>query len=291
MNLRQLHIFVSIAKQGSITKAAKELYMTQPALSHALHDLEEELHMQLFDRVGKRLVLNRQGAYIAKKAEAVLCSFEDLQKSSKEADTYAHLNIASCITIAAAYLPQVLPSFQSVYPDLPLHIDVISAREVIKKVLQKEVDIALVEGVIKEENLAFTTFHHYELVIVCAKTHPLIHEDIVSIHEIIDETWLLREKGSAVRDAFDALLEIHSCYLQPYWTSVDSQALLEAITQGLGISILPDVVVEQYAQKDKLHCLRLKEGPIYNEMHMVHLKGRDLYPSEQTLLKYLKMIS
>lgn len=278
MNIRALKIFQSVCEEGTITNAAHKLYMTQPAVSHAIHDLEEELKLPLFERMGKRIYLNEHGKLFLKHTQRVLSSFEDLESSVASIQSEAKIRIGSSITIANDFLPSILVAFKKQFPHTPVEVCVERASIVLKRLENRTIDIALVEGIISNPEWIQQYITSYPLRIVCSKNHFLAGKKHITWDEVKQQEWLLRESGSAVRESFESACQLHHIKINPMWTSVNSQALLQAVRVNLGLSILPDMIIETCPFRNELYVLDIAGTPMINENHIVYSKG--LFMSE-----------
>lgn len=288
MNLRTLQIFDQVCKEGNITKAAEKLYMTQPAVSHTIHDLEEELHIQLFDRYGKRIYLNETGKSFWQRVQRVLISYDELTQHLPLLEEEACIRIGSSITIANDHLPRHLHLFKELYPHTPVQVHVESAANILMRLERHEIDIALVEGVVPHEEWEKQFFSSYELLVVCASKNPLSQKAIITWDDVKKHHWLLREKGSAVRDSFDSACRLQQIVIEPDWTSVNSQALLQAVRMDLGLTILPDFIINTCPYQDALHILHIEGAILRNDNHIVYDKNLFMSEPIQALLGFLK---
>lgn len=245
MNLRHLHIFQTVCEENGITKAAEKLYMTQPAVSHAISELEEELSVTLFDRISRRLYLTQAGRILLEKTKGFLEMYDDLEACVKNLESSAPLRIGSTITLANYILPGAMNHFEAAYGYPPAQVFVDNARGVEAKLCAHELDLALLEGVPRGGQLITLPLESFPLSIVCSPAHPLAGKT-VALDILLKERLLLREPGSAVRDTFDSALVLHGAAAVPLWTSANSQALVQAAAHNLGLAVLPDIVVRPH---------------------------------------------
>ncbi|MEG0273873.1 MAG: LysR family transcriptional regulator [Longicatena sp.] len=288
MNIKMLQIFQKVCEEENITKAAAKLYMTQPAVSLAIKELEEELQVQLFDRFGKRIYLNAIGKAYLSKVQRVLHSYEDLIHISPSLEENCTIHLGSSITIANDHLPRVLQEFKKIYPNVKVVVCVESASKILQRLQQHTIDLALVEGVVVNEDWQQLRFSSYDLQILCHKEHPLAKKQTIEWNEVTKYQWLLREKGSAARDTFDSACRLHQMVIEPLWTSVNSQALLQAVRHNLGVSILPDSIIQTCPFRKELHTLTIRNEILCNENHIVYDKGLFLNEPLKTLLSTLQ---
>lgn len=287
MTIRHLRIFQIVCKENSISKAAKELFMSQPAISHVIRELEDELTYPLFDRIHKRIYLTEAGKQFLEKVNHVLLLFDDLEASSPYLDKYVPLSIGSSITFANFCLPTIMRDFEALYPHIKTHIQVCSAKSVTNLLLQNQADIGLIEGVIEEEALYKIPFSSYKLAAYSAPFHPLAKKASISLQNLVKEKLLLREKGSAIRETFDSILTVFSLTASPSWVSVNSSALIEAARFGLGITIMPDILVKNQLKKGELIPLNVKELNLSNNSYIVYHKNKHITSSMKCFIDFI----
>lgn len=290
MTIRHLRIFKIVCEEGNITKAAKKLYMTQPAVSHVISDLEEKIGNTLFDRVSKRIYLNEFGKLFLDKAIHILDLYEDLEGGLSSLKEQTALHIGSSITIANFWLPALLRKFEEQWNKTPVRVEVDSARVITEKLLQNEVDLALIEGVFPRDNLVCIPFSSYKLVVLCSPDYPLASSGEITIEELACQKLLLREKGSAIRDTFDSALTLHNLSADPVWTSVNSQALIQAARNNLGITLMPDILIEKECERKELVQLTIQGLCLENQNYLAYHKDKFLSESMQGFLEILKQI-
>lgn len=288
MNLRHLRIFKAVCEEKSITKASEKLFMTQPAVSNAISELESYLDVCLFDRISRKLYLNETGKLFLTKTIKLLDLYDDLEKNSKELEVNATIKIGSSITIANFILPKVIKKFEAVYNNTPTKIIIDNAKEIESKLISNEIDLALLEGVIHNEQLIKIPFSSYELVIICSPEHDFSKQQSLTINELIKEQLLLREKGSAIRDTFDSALLLHNLSVNPEWTSVSSQALIQAVKQNLGISVLPKILVKDELNKGEVFEICVSDFKLNSVNHIVFHKDKFQTKTFKALIEIIK---
>ena len=158
MTIRRLYIFKTVCEEGSVTGAAKKLYMTQPAVSHVIHELEEELGTVLFDRISKKVFLNQTGKLLLKKTVRILELYEDLEKGVYDLEKQAVLRVGASITISSFWLPGAMKRFKDSYPGTPVSVQVCKASDVLSMLHKNEIDLALIEGAVSDSTLDITAF-------------------------------------------------------------------------------------------------------------------------------------
>lgn len=252
MNIRHLEIFKSVCLHKTITEAAKQLYISQPAVSKTISELEESLNLKLFDRHGKTLVLNESGILFLEKTNVLLELYYELKSSAASIEENSTIKIGSSITIAKNILSLVIKEFNSYYENTPIEVIVDNAQNIKKLLIDNQIDLALIEGTTSNPLLVSETFSSYELIAIASKDNMIIKENKIDLNRLLKEPLLLREQGSAIRDHFDSILLLNNLEIKPSWTSVNSQSLIQATLSNLGVSILPRILVKKHLQSKEL---------------------------------------
>lgn len=209
MTLRHLKIFVEVCRQKSVTRAAEALYLSQPAVSLAIRELEEAYGVVLFDRISRRLSITDAGRKFYGYAAHITGLFSELGDAMKDWETSGRLRVGSSITIGTQLMPQLVKRFQAEFPEMEVFVTIDSSDEMERRLLQGEVDIALIEGEIQSGDLTSRPFFEDELAVVCGKCHPLAKKGQVSLQDLRDQKFLMREKNSGTRRLADSILLFH----------------------------------------------------------------------------------
>ncbi len=277
MTFRHLEIFKTVAETGSFTKAAKKLFITQSAISHAIRDLEDMTGTPLFDRLGKSVHITKTGELLLQEAEPILTAGHALGARLHTLEKDAPIHIACNITIANFYLPALLQAFSKSFPCSAVSVDVIPAATAIESLQNGKADLALVEGAVPQGAFCSKSMKAYRLKAVCAPDYPL-REQQLTLPQLCRERLLLREVGSAIRETLDSQLYLAGCKAYPAWCSVNDSALLAAAKAALGIAILPEAYVSEELKKQ--HLVELLIPDLVLENHMYAVWHRDKYLSK-----------
>jgi len=277
MNIRHLQIFQCVCETESITKAAKKLYISQPAVSKAIQELEKKTGTPLFDRAAQKIRINAQGKQLYEKISYFLMTYYDIEDYISHMDENSPLRIGSGITIANDQLPSFIQEFQKSHSKTPLYVTVDKVSTLSEMLLSGDLDIALLEGAVNHKLFSVIPFGSYRLIPVCAPGNALATKKHITLDELLSQALLLREKGSAVRDTVDSVFLLHGKKIEPSWVSVNSQALIHGVKQNLGISFLPEILVHSGINKGSLLVLPLDESfEMSNMLSIVHLKNQKL---------------
>ncbi len=278
MNLRQLEVFRAVCEQGGFTRAAQSLYMTQPAVSHVIAELEKEAGCPLFDRISRRIYLTEAGRIFLEKARQILELHEELSAGFPALTGQAPLRIGSGITIANFHLPTILRRCRRLdgFPSVRVTVD--QAGRIEEALLNSELDVALIEGVVRHPHLIRQPFSSYDTAAFCAPSHPLATRSPLSLDDLLTAELLLREPGSAIRDAFDSALLLRDRCAEPAWTSVNSPALAAAAREGLGVAVLPACLTEADVAAGRLVRLEVEGLTLRNQNQLVVHRDKTITP-------------
>ncbi|WP_457790163.1 LysR family transcriptional regulator [Anaeromassilibacillus sp. SJQ-5] len=278
MNLRQLEVFRAVCEQGGFTRAAQSLYMTQPAVSHVIAELEKEAGCPLFDRISRRIYLTEAGRIFLEKARQILELHEELSAGFPALTGQAPLRIGSGITIANFHLPTILRRCRRLdgFPSVRVTVD--QAGRIEEALLNSELDVALIEGVVRHPHLIRQPFSSYDMAAFCAPSHPLATRSPLSLDDLLTAELLLREPGSAIRDAFDSALLLRDRCAEPAWTSVNSPALAAAAREGLGVAVLPACLTEADVAAGRLVRLEVEGLTLRNQNQLVVHRDKTITP-------------
>jgi len=295
ITLRQLEIFSAIARSGSTTAAADAIALSQSAVSAAINELERILGARLFDRVGKRLLLNDQGRAMLPHALALLASIESLEQACQQ-DASSLLRIGASLTIGNYLLPGMLAAYwQSLGIDLAhgtpqLQVRIESTAEIAARVANFDVDIGLVEGTCHEPELRLIPWREDELLIVTAPGHVLAAEygdRQVPAARLANASWLLREQGSGTRTLIEQVLLPQLKQLNSTLEFSDHEAIKHAAAAGLGIACLSSTAVEDMLHTGKLVVLNTPFTSLWRRFHILVHRQKLITPALQRLIDYL----
>lgn len=198
ISLKQLKVYVAVAKYGSITQAAEHCFISQPATTMALQQLESMLGYPLFDRMGKRLVLNSNGGLLLDKANAIIDQTSELESfiSSDPQQLSGTLKIGASLTIGNYILPSYLATFKQSHPHGELKVEICNTEKIVSDLLAFKIDIGLIEGHCYDQSLECQTWLLDELVVFGCMNHPLAKKTTIQLNDLAKFNWALREKGS-----------------------------------------------------------------------------------------------
>jgi DNA-binding transcriptional LysR family regulator len=292
LTLRQLQIFVAVARSGSTTAASAEIALSQSATSSAVNELERLLSLRLFDRSGKRLLLNDNGRTLLPQALALLDGAANIERMSHDGSAQAQsLRIGASTTIGNYVLPKLLSQYLVTRPQESAlgwksKVTIANTEVICDAVAEFELDIGLIEGPCHRSALAVTPWLQDELVVVAgtpSPTAPIAQRDIgsekLSLKALRDMVWLLREPGSGTRDTTDQLLLPH---LRAYRRSMElgsSEAIKSAVAEGLGVACLSHWVVSDWLASGRVYRIATTIPRMTRQCYLVVHRDKQITPA------------
>ena len=274
LSLRQLEVFVATARTGSTRAAAGRIARSQSAASAALAELEAALAGRLFDRVGRRLILNENGQAMLPRARALLEQAAQLE-ALFSSDHAAPLHIAASFTIGEYLLPELVASWTRQQPKSRLQLRIANTSDVIAAVAGFDVDVGFIEGLQTHPDLVVQPWMRDELVIVAAPQHTLAGR-MVTARQLSAQTWILREHGSGTRQATDHWLLEHLDRQQVGFELGSTEAIKRLVAAGAGVSCLSRHAVAQALEAGWLVELRTRLPGAARRLAMVVHRDKTL---------------
>jgi DNA-binding transcriptional LysR family regulator len=278
LTLRQLQIFTAVADTCGTTAAGQRVALSQSAISAALNELEALLGARLFDRIGKRLVLNDTGRALLPQARALLDGAQGIEQqfrgsSARSGGIATQLRIGASTTIGNYLLPALVAHHLRASPGTDIDVVIHNTSDIAAAVARLEVDLGLIEGPCHERELRVRPWREDELVIVCAPSHALVRDDRsarVGVKELRAQRWLVREPGSGTREAVEqALLPHLHQWVQPMQLG-STEAIKQAAASGLGITCVSACAVQDLLTLQRLVVVNTTLPRLARPLYLIH---------------------
>jgi DNA-binding transcriptional LysR family regulator len=239
LTLRQLQIFAQAASRSSLTRAAEDLHLSQPAVSMQIKQLEDAIGMPLFDRAGKGLQLTEAGRELYRYSKEISAKVDEVVQVMDELRGLHRgaLSIAVATTVSQ-YAIQAVAGFHKRYPGIRVSLDVTNRKSLLSRLDQNDADIVLMGFPPKKRQLESIPFMDNPLVVIAAADHPLRRRKAINLAEITGETFLLREKGSGTRQAIERFMKHKKVSLPNTLFMSSNEAIKQAVAAGMGVAIV-----------------------------------------------------
>ena len=286
MTLRHIKIFLAVCEsQNNVTRAAEKLLMAQPAVSLALSELEAYYEVKLFDRLSRRLYLTEAGRRFRDYAAHITALLDELERSMRSRDSLGLLRVGASISIGSQLLPGFVTACLERYPGVDVRVRVERSEALEKLLLENELDFALMEGVVHQPALVSEDFLEDDLAVVSPSDGPFRQGQLLSRDEFLNQRLLLRERGSGTREIFDSVLAAADLSVQPVWESVSTEALINAVLSGLGLSVLPWRMVRRAVEEGRLHTLQVEGLAFHRKLHILYHRDKFLTQAARDFLE------
>jgi DNA-binding transcriptional LysR family regulator len=290
MNLHLLRLFVAVAEAGSFSRAAESLWISQPAVSKGIRELEHQLDLTLIERgTGKGFRLTEAGASLLTHARGIFAmeraALDDVR--ARVGVQRGSLTIGASTTVASYWLPPYVAGFCAAYPSVVPRVTVGNTQWVCEQLLECRIDLALVEGRVDEERIEVSEWKADPLAIVVAANSALPRR-AVTAQLLGEQNWILREPGSGTRQATEALCEAHGIAALPWMEMASNEAIARTVASGVGLSMLPRVVVADMLALGTLRELKLPGAVLSRPLFRLALKSRPLAPAALKMVELLE---
>lgn len=286
--LHQLKVFEATARHGSFTRAAEELFLTQPTVSMQVKQLTKAIGLPLFEQVGKRLYLTDAGRELFSTCKEIFSQLEQLEMTiaNLKGLKQGRLRLA-VITTAKYFLPRLLGPFCQQYPGVDISLTVTNHERVIERLANNQDDLYVMSQLPDHLDIKAQGFLDNPLVVIAPRSHPLAKEKNIPLKRICDEMFIMREPGSGTRRAFQNLLDQHGLEVKVRLELGSNEAIKQAIAGGLGLSVLSRHTLTPDGGAGELVALDVEGFPIEREWYLVHLAGKQLSVVATAFCEYL----
>ncbi|MGL6339437.1 MAG: LysR substrate-binding domain-containing protein [Waterburya sp.] len=286
--LHQLKVFETVARNGSFTRAAEELLITQPTVSSQVKQLTKSVGLPLFEQIGKSLYLTDAGKELLVTCQGIfeqLNNFE-IKIADLKGTKQGQLKLA-VITTAKYFIPRLLGSFCQKYPGIDVALKVVNHHEIQQRMLDNKDDLYIVSNPNRDIDLKTQAFLNNPLVVVARKDHPLAMKSNIDLQELNDQPFIMREQGSGTREAIVQLFSKYDISVKVKLELGSNEAIKQAISGGLGMSILSEHCLISERASGELTILDFEHFPIKRRWFAAHLAGKKLSVIAETFLEYL----
>ena len=275
MDVRQLEMFRAVAEEGSFTRAAQRLHVSQSAVSRQLQLLENELATLLFHRTGRGVTLTREGEILLGTAKRIDRDIQDVL--SRISDTQnlqrGSLTLAGGMTVCLYILPKLIRKFRSQYRNIDLRV--VSARTdtMLRMIRNHEIDLALLTLPIVASDLEVQPVLKEEMVVVTAKRHPLAAPRSIDPAALGRYPLILYETGSNTRRVIDEFFAEQQIPMKVVMETENVEIIKAMVASGLGVSLIPYAAIVGDLRSGRFNWTRLRAGRLYRETGWVYLKA------------------
>ena len=278
MNLHQLELFLAVADQGSFTRAAEILHISQPAISARVRDLEQSIGEQLFEQSGRRIYLTDAGKELRGYAEGILRQVEEARRAVSEIHGLDRgtLRVVATTTVGTYVLPRILGHFHRAHPGVTLVLEVTNERRALELVRDRAMDLAVLGMTREVQDMDVERFLNNRLFITAPPDHPLANRAAVPFAELAGYPFLVREEGSGTREIIDQIFAERNLVPRVSMELRHSAAIKQGVMAGLGVGLLSEQEMGLELLNGTLTQLDIEGLALRRDWHIMHIQGMRL---------------
>jgi DNA-binding transcriptional LysR family regulator len=293
VDLRRLEIFAKVAELGSFSRAADSLFLTQPTVSEHIRALEDELGVQLLDRLGRGAAPTRAGQLFLGYAQRILA----LSREARQAIDHFQGRMSGELvvggsTIPGEYLlPALIGAFKTKYPEICVTLLIGDTRQVTEWVEEARAEVGVIGAKPTSRALDSRELTTDELVVVVPAGHPWAARDAITLAELRGEPIVMRERGSGSREAVERALEsigLDLAALRVTGEMGSTQAIKQGVRAGIGISLISKRAVEDECRARLLHCVKVRDLTVTRGFHLILHRDRSRSPLAVAFLEFIE---
>ena len=285
--LRQLKVYEAVSSHLSYSRAAEALYLTQPAVSMQIKQLEESVGVPLLEQLGKKIYLTEAGKEFRQYCRNIL---QQIAEAEAMFDDFKGMSgkLTLCVVSTASYFtPQLLAEFCKCHPKAQVSLNVTNREILLQRLANNEMDMAIMGRPPEGLDMDATPFMENRLVIIAPVNHPLAHERNIPLSRLAEETFLVREQGSGTRIAMERFFAEQGIKLVTGTEMSTNEAIKQAVQAGMGLGILSLHTVSLELETRWLTVLDVQSFPILRHWYVMHRKGKHLTTVAQAFKEFL----
>ena len=279
VTLRQMRVFAAVARNLSFTRAARELHLTQPAVSQQVKLLEEEVGMPLFEQIGRKVHLAPAGVELLRYTDQAM---ELLRQASESLAAMRGLKRGvlklGAVSTAKYFAPSLLSAFTPAYPEVTLEFEVGNREAIIQQLAANEIDLVIMGRPPRELDTVAEAFAKHPLVIIASPTHPLARKRRIRLDQLASEGFLIREEGSGTRASMERVFGERKVPFRVSMEVSSNETIKQAVMANMGLSFISSHTVGLELAARKLVILDVVGLPIIRDWYVIHLRDKVLAP-------------
>lgn len=286
MNLHLLRTFAAVVTHGGFSRAANAIHVSQPAVSKAVRELEDQLDMPLLERSSRPLRLTEAGEALYERARAIFALEQEAVADLRARHGLEHgrLTIGASMTIATYLLPPLVACFLDRYPGVEVRIVSDNTEAVAQRLLRYELDVAFVEGPVHDGRIERTHWRDDELVILAPPDQATRRHSQLRTDELSDQRWVVREEGSGTRAVTTPLLKQAGIEMRRMLEVGSVEAVVQNVAAGLGLAMVSVEAVRDQLAAGRVQVIPVSGHRFHRPLHSVNLHGRPISPAAQQFL-------
>lgn len=276
MTIRHFKIFIAVVECGKMRRAAEKLYISQPAVSQAIQELEEYYQVKLFERLSQKLLITEMGELLLVYARQAVELFENTEQVMKNAGEVSRIRLGTSVSVGTSLLNDLLDQYEENYGTLDTSVIIHNTQTIEGLIRSCRLDLGIVEGFVIDKDMRQIPICEDELVLVAGRPHPLYQKEKITFEELKNEILISREEASVNRNQYEQLLLERNISMQKKWTCTNSEAIKNAVEHGRGLAILSRMIINAEVEEGILKVLQLEDIHVRRQIHLIYHKDKFL---------------
>lgn len=289
ITLRQLKVFERVARRLSFTRAAEELYLTQPAVSMQIKQFEDTIGLPLFERLGKKIYLTRAGEELYRISRSISQQLQEAEQLIEELKGAEGGRLSVSVASTVHYFAiRLLADFRLHYPKVRITFKVTNRKGLLQQLEDNETDIVLMGQPPDDQDLIAEAFMENPLVIIAPPNHPLARQSFVSLEELKNETFIMREQGSGTRNSVERFFAEKDIKISISMEMNTNAAVKQGVEEGLGLGIVSIHTIIRELEDKHIAVLNVEQFPIIRQWYIVTRSGKRLSAIAQEFRDFVR---
>lgn len=272
-------------------KAAEQLYISQPTVSQAISELENYYGVKLFERLSQKIYLTESGEQLLSYARHVVSSFETMDLAMKHAGSTPLIRLGGSVSVGTRLFNDIVDEMERENPSIDIRVIINNTEHIENLLLKSQIDIGIVEGLVKSKDLIRVPLFTDELVVVVGRKHPFYQREEIWIEELEGQEFIAREDASMERNQYEKVLAENSIKLIQKWSSSNTEPIKKAVIAGKGLAIISRLLIENELVSGALKVVPVHGITVKREIQLIYHKDKFLSPQLVKLIELSKNIS
>jgi DNA-binding transcriptional LysR family regulator len=290
LNLNQLRIFYFAAKYGSFSAAAEALFITQPAVTKQIQQLQAAHGVKLLNRFGKKMVLTDAGEALYSFADRIFQIESQAEENLRDFQQRksGRLRIHASESFGAYYLPFIINLFRKKYPKIDIALNIFTSQQIVENTIRLENDLGFISSPLEHKKLVVSEILEDRLILIVPPSHPFARKKVLDPWKLEGQSIIMHEKGSASRNIVDEFIRKNNLFVSITLELSNNEAIKRAVEQGLGLSLISENVVREEIERKKLKPIPLADPTLKRKFYLIYHKDKYL---SQPFQMFVQMVN
>jgi DNA-binding transcriptional LysR family regulator len=290
LNLNQLRIFYFAAKYGSFSAAAEALFITQPAVTKQIQQLQAAHGVKLLNRFGKKMVLTDAGEALYSFADRIFQIESQAEENLRDFQQRksGRLRIHASESFGAYYLPFIINLFRKKYPKIDIALNIFTSQQIVENTIRLENDLGFISSPLEHKKLVVSEILEDRLILIVPPFHPFARKKVLDPWKLEGQSIIMHEKGSASRNIVDEFIRKNNLFVSITLELSNNEAIKRAVEQGLGLSLISENVVREEIERKKLKPIPLADPTLKRKFYLIYHKDKYL---SQPFQMFVQMVN